>query len=150
MLSLQLKSGEYLTIGDDIAVQIFKQPGSTFRVAVKAPREIPILRGELLEKTEERPAGLRDSRPKSPSERKRNATQLDKLAARRAYFEEEKRQETEARAAVVEEIRNIVGRVDELVQAHGGESGLGGELAALHALLDRIQDPVAKKASESV
>ena len=89
MLSLQLKSGEYLTIGNDIAVQIFKQPGSTFRVAIKAPREIPILRGELHERTEQRPAGLRDSRPKSPSERRRNAAQLDKLAARRAYFEAE-------------------------------------------------------------
>ena len=56
MLSLQLKSGEYLTIGDEIAVQIFEESGSTFRVAVKAPREIPILRGEVLERTGERPA----------------------------------------------------------------------------------------------
>ena len=31
MLSLQLKSGEYLTIGDDIAVQVF-QTGPSFRV----------------------------------------------------------------------------------------------------------------------
>ena len=54
MLSLQLKSGEYLTIGDEIAVQIFEESGSTFRVAVKAPREIPILRGEVLERTGER------------------------------------------------------------------------------------------------
>ena len=36
MLSLQLKSGEYLTIGDDIVVQVFEQ-GGTIRVAVKAP-----------------------------------------------------------------------------------------------------------------
>ena len=50
MLSLQLKSGDYLTIGDDIAVQIFQQSGSAFSVAVKAPREIPILRGEVLER----------------------------------------------------------------------------------------------------
>ena len=27
MLSLQLKSGEYLTIGDDIVVQVFEQGG---------------------------------------------------------------------------------------------------------------------------
>ena len=67
MLSLQLKSGEYLTIGDEIAVQIFEESGSTFRVAVKAPREIPILRGEVLERTGERPGGLREKRPKSPS-----------------------------------------------------------------------------------
>ena len=40
MLSLQLKSGDYLTIGDEIAVQIFQQPGGAFSVSVKAPREI--------------------------------------------------------------------------------------------------------------
>ena len=142
MLSLQLKSGEYLTIGEDIAVQVFKQPGSTFRVAIKAPKEVPILRGEVHERTENRPEGLHTRRPKSPSERSRNATQLDKLAARRAYFEAEKRKETEARAAAVEEIRGIIGRVDQLVQAHGGGSGLNGELAALHALLDRVENPV--------
>ena len=34
MLSLQLKSGEYLTIGDDIVVQVFEQ-GGAIRVAVK-------------------------------------------------------------------------------------------------------------------
>ena len=28
MLSLQLKSGEYLTIGDDIVVQVFEQGGT--------------------------------------------------------------------------------------------------------------------------
>ena len=49
MLSLQLKSGEYLTIGDHIAVQIFQQTGSCFQVAVQAPREWPILRGEVRE-----------------------------------------------------------------------------------------------------
>ena len=50
MLSLQLKSGDYFTIGEDIAVQVFQQHGSTFQVKVKAPREIPIARGEVLER----------------------------------------------------------------------------------------------------
>ena len=50
MLSLQMKSGEYLTIGENIAVQVF-QAGSSFRVSVQAPREIPILRGEVRERT---------------------------------------------------------------------------------------------------
>ena len=54
MLSLQLKSGEYLTIGDDIVVQVFEQ-GGTIRVAVKAPRELPILRGEVHERDGQRP-----------------------------------------------------------------------------------------------
>ena len=49
MLSLQLKSGEYLTIGNDIVVQVFEQ-GGAIRVAVKAPRELSILRGEVHER----------------------------------------------------------------------------------------------------
>lgn len=73
MLSLQLKSGEYITIGENIAVQVFAGSGSTFRVAVKAPREVPILRGEVLERTEQRPDGLRDQAPQSPSRRARSA-----------------------------------------------------------------------------
>ena len=78
MLSLQLKSGDYLTIGDDIAVQIFQQSGSAFSVAVKAPREIPILRGEVLEREGEgRPDGLRSHRPQRPSKRVRNAKNAD-------------------------------------------------------------------------
>lgn len=83
MLSLQLKSGEYITIGDDIVVQIFQENNNVFRVSVKAPREMAILRGEVLERTENRPEGLRTKRPKSPSERIRNARQLEKLAQRR-------------------------------------------------------------------
>lgn len=48
MLSLQLNSGEYLTIGEDIVVQVFG--GSAARVVVQAPRELTILRGEVWER----------------------------------------------------------------------------------------------------
>ena len=48
MLSLQLKDGEYLTIGDDIVIQVFTN--STIRLAIQAPREIPVVRGEVLER----------------------------------------------------------------------------------------------------
>lgn len=65
MLTLRLKSGEYLTIGDDIAIQVFRQAGDSVEVAVKAPREIPVLRGGVLERSGKRPAGLRDSTKKS-------------------------------------------------------------------------------------
>ena len=69
MLSLQLKDGEYLTIGEDIVIQVFTN--STIRVAVQAPREIPVVRGEVLERNgEERPDCVVDlnspnSRPKT-------------------------------------------------------------------------------------
>ena len=62
MLLLQLKDGEYLTIGEDIVIQVFTP--STIRVAVKAPREMAVLRGEVLERNgEERPACLRCPKP---------------------------------------------------------------------------------------
>ena len=59
MLFLQLKSGEYLTIGDNVAVQVFQDTGDRIRVAVKAPREITVLRGEVRERNgTDRPDGL--------------------------------------------------------------------------------------------
>ena len=48
MLSLNLKDGEYLTIGEDIVIQVFTN--STIRVAVQAPREMTVLRGAVLER----------------------------------------------------------------------------------------------------
>lgn len=48
MLSLQLNSGEYLTIGKDIVVQVFG--GAAAKVVVQAPRDLTILRGEVWER----------------------------------------------------------------------------------------------------
>lgn len=57
MLYLQLKSGEYLTIGDDIIVQV--HTSSKVRVSVQAPKDMTILRGEVWERNgEERPGCL--------------------------------------------------------------------------------------------
>jgi len=77
VLSLQLKSGEYLTIGEDIVVQTYEQSGGAFSVAVKAPKEVPILRGDVHERTGERPKGLYRKRPQSPSERRYNAKHFE-------------------------------------------------------------------------
>lgn len=61
MLFLQLNPGEYLTIGEDIAVQVFLDSGSRIRVAVNAPKKMTILRGEVRERMGgERPKGLMD------------------------------------------------------------------------------------------
>lgn len=63
MLSLNLKDGEYLTIGDDIVIQVFTS--STIQVHVTAPKDRAILRGEVLERNgEKRPDCLVDPKKK--------------------------------------------------------------------------------------
>lgn len=60
MLFLQLNPGEYLTIGEDIAIQVFQDSGSKIRVGVSAPRDLPVLRGEVRERAGgPRPEGLK-------------------------------------------------------------------------------------------
>lgn len=49
MLCLTLNQGEYMTIGDNIVVQIDQVSGDRCKLVVNAPREIPVLRGEVLE-----------------------------------------------------------------------------------------------------
>ncbi len=67
MLSLRVKTGEYLMIGSEIAVQVCGQNGDSVELAVKAPREIPVLRGEVYERSAQRPEGLR-----RPEKRRQN------------------------------------------------------------------------------
>lgn len=51
MLSLQLKTGEYMTIGEDVVVQLDHISGDRCKLMVQAPRDMTILRGEVLERT---------------------------------------------------------------------------------------------------
>ena len=90
MLSLQLKSGEYLTIGEDITVQVFKQSGSAFCVSVKAPREVSVLRGEVHERSGERPDGLLEKRPKSMARRRYDAKRQTKRLEEKAERERQR------------------------------------------------------------
>ena len=48
MLVLTRKLGEQLQIGDNVIVTISSINGNTVRIAVEAPRETRILRGELV------------------------------------------------------------------------------------------------------
>ena len=48
MLCLNLNVGEYLTIGEDVVVQLDRITGDRCKLVVEAPREVPILRGEVL------------------------------------------------------------------------------------------------------
>ena len=57
MLCLNLMPGEYMTIGDSVVVQLDRIAGDRCKLMIDAPREIPILRGEVLERIGgERPA----------------------------------------------------------------------------------------------
>ncbi len=49
MLSLGLKQGEYLTIGDNVVVQLDRISGDRCKLVVQAPREVPVVRGKALE-----------------------------------------------------------------------------------------------------
>jgi len=62
MLCLSLAPGEYLTIGDNVVVLLDRFSGDHCRLKVEAPREISILRGEVLERTGgKRPACIDDA-----------------------------------------------------------------------------------------
>lgn len=47
MLVLTRKEEETIRIGDDIVVKVVKTHGGRVRLAIDAPLEVPILRGEL-------------------------------------------------------------------------------------------------------
>lgn len=51
MLSLQLKPGDYMTIGEDVVVQLDRISGDRCKLMIEAPRDKAILRGEVLERT---------------------------------------------------------------------------------------------------
>lgn len=50
MLCLNLSPGEYLTIGENIVVQIDRISGDGCKLMIQAPKEISVLRGEVLER----------------------------------------------------------------------------------------------------
>lgn len=50
MLVLTRKPGEEVLIGDNIKVRIIATKGNQVRIAFDAPREVPIIRTELLTK----------------------------------------------------------------------------------------------------
>lgn len=129
MLSLSMKSGEYLTINGNIVVQVFRDSGPQFRVAVKAPREVPIVRGEVLERTEARPDGLLDQGPKkTPSDRVRSARRLDQFMERK-----------ERQSAAIREMRALLDRMDT---AEGSDLRTG--LQKLRTQLDLVAETTGK------
>jgi carbon storage regulator len=51
MLVLERKKGQSFMIGEDICITILDHIGEYSRVSISAPRSVPILRTELLERS---------------------------------------------------------------------------------------------------
>ena len=85
MLSLQLRTGDYMTIGDEVVFNWTHLAGDRCKLMVKAPRDMTILRGEVLERTGgERPECVVDGPYRHRQEWNRNKSQA--LAAMRALL----------------------------------------------------------------
>ncbi|WP_077612719.1 carbon storage regulator [Clostridium sp. Marseille-P2415] len=64
MLSLGRNPGEYLVINGDIVIQVVSADGD-LRLAIDAPKEISIVRGEIYEQRHPMPHCLKRLREKS-------------------------------------------------------------------------------------
>jgi len=53
MLVLARKEGENIALGDDITITVVRISGDQIRLGIDAPREVLVLRGELLEKQQQ-------------------------------------------------------------------------------------------------
>ncbi len=59
MLCLSMAPGDYLTVGENIVFQLVRMSGDRCKLVIDAPREIPIVRGEVRERAGgERPASV--------------------------------------------------------------------------------------------
>lgn len=54
MLVLSRKIGEKIEIGNDITVMLVEIRGDKCRIGIDAPDRVPIVRGELVERQDER------------------------------------------------------------------------------------------------
>lgn len=52
MLTLDLREGEYIYIGDDIRICLVKRQGPNNYIGIEAPRDIEILREKVKKKIE--------------------------------------------------------------------------------------------------
>jgi len=94
MLCITMKRGEYFTVGKDTVVLFDQVNGERIHLTIHAPREISIVRGEVLERQGgQRPACLSTLPPRRKgrrrpvgaflwnSDRERAVRRLEKLAA---------------------------------------------------------------------
>lgn len=65
MLCISLLPNDYFTIGDDVVVQFGRLEGERVHLTIKAPREVPIVRGQVLERQgKQRPDCVMEKSPR--------------------------------------------------------------------------------------
>jgi carbon storage regulator len=68
MLVITRKSGERICLGDDITITVMEISGSTVRLGIAAPAEVPVYRAEIWAAVkEENRAAAQASKQKLPS-----------------------------------------------------------------------------------
>ena len=103
MLSLQIKYGEYITIGENVVIQVFQRSGSQFRLAIQAPRELSIVRGEVRERQgNARPESVCD--PSNGPMVRQQARRMQRLEARQKA--------AAIRADAVQQLRTLLHQSD--------------------------------------
>lgn len=64
MLCITMRAGDYFTVGETTVVQYDRQTGDRVHLIINAPREVTILRGDVLERNGgQRPSCVRDISP---------------------------------------------------------------------------------------
>lgn len=66
MLVLTRKVGDKVLLGEEIEIAVVEIRGNQVKLGISAPRALPVLRGELMEKGAKAPSGARAGRPPSP------------------------------------------------------------------------------------
>ena len=62
MLSMGRNPGQYVVIGDNIIVQLIQSPKGELRLAIDAPKDVSIKRGETYEQENPIPLCIRKTR----------------------------------------------------------------------------------------
>jgi sRNA-binding carbon storage regulator CsrA len=114
MLKLTLLPDEYLTVGDNIVVQLLRVSGGRADVAIEAPRAVPVVRGAVLE----RQGGKRPACLEPPPKKKAR------------YYRDQVFRWNDDRERAVRSMKQVFERLEQ--------NGVGEEAKILRTQLDRI------------
>ena len=89
MLCITMRRGEYFTVDGDTVILVDQLSGERAHLTIHAPREVPILRGEVLERDGgERPGCVFDARRRYRRELPWDRSKAQALSAMRLLLEQ--------------------------------------------------------------